>query len=88
MADGVDHLGHEGHGGHLAGVATGLGALGDDDVAPGLHRGHGVTDLAAHVDHQHIAAVAELDDVAGTPSPATKTVAPPSMMALTLASRS
>ncbi len=69
IADGVDDLGHERHGGDLAGVAAGLGALGHDDVASGLDRGDGVADLAAHVHHQHVLAVAQLDDVAGHAQP-------------------
>jgi hypothetical protein len=36
VADRVDDLGHQGHGGDLAGVASRLGALGDDEVAAGL----------------------------------------------------
>ena len=69
VADGVDDLGHERHRGDLAGVAAGLGALGDDDVAAGLDGGDGVADLAAHVhDHQAVA-VAQVDDVAGHAEP-------------------
>ena len=64
LADRVDDLRHERERGDLAGVAAGLGALGDDDVAAGLHRGDGVADLAAHAHHEHVAAVAEVDDVA------------------------
>jgi hypothetical protein len=44
--DGVDHLGDEHHGSDLAGVATGLGTLGDDDVDTGLHVALGVHRLA------------------------------------------
>ena len=65
VADRVDDLRHERERGDLAGVAAGLGALGDDDVAAGLDRGDGVADLAAHVDDEHVAAVAEVDDVTG-----------------------
>ena len=52
-----------------AGVAAGLGALGHHDVAAGLDGGDGVADLAAHVHDQHVAGVAELDDVAGDAEP-------------------
>ena len=41
-----------------------LGALGDDQVAARLHRGHGVADLAAHGGDEDVVVVAELDDVA------------------------
>ena len=69
VADRVDDLGDERHGRDLAGVAAGLGALGDDDVAAGLDRRDGVAHLAAHVDDEHVAAVAEVDDVAGHAEP-------------------
>ena len=36
---------------------------------PGLDRGDGVADLAAHVHDEHVAAVAEVDDVAGHAQP-------------------
>ena len=44
--DGVDDLGDEDHGADLAGVAAGLGALGDDDVDAGLDVALGVHGLA------------------------------------------
>jgi hypothetical protein len=50
-------------------VAAGLGALGHHDVAAGLHRGDRVPDLAAHVDHQQPAGVAQVDHVAGHAQP-------------------
>ena len=56
VADGVDHLGHERHRGDLPGVAAGLGALGDDEVAARLHRADGVADLAAHRADEDVAA--------------------------------
>jgi hypothetical protein len=43
--DGVHHLGDEDHGPDLAGVAPGLGTLGDDDVDAGLHVPFGVDGL-------------------------------------------
>ena len=64
VADGVDDLGHERHGRHRPGVAAGLGALGDDEIAAGLDRGDRVAHLAAHVDHDDVVVVAELDDLA------------------------
>ena len=69
LADRVDDLRDEGERGDLAGVAAGLGALGDDDVAAGLDRGDGVADLAAHVHHEHVAPVAQVDDVARDAEP-------------------
>lgn len=49
---GFNHLGHQHHGGDLAGVAAGLGALGDDHIDPGLHMAGRVVGLAAHrADH-------------------------------------
>ena len=48
-----------------AGVTAGLGALGDDEVAPGVERAFGVFDLAAHRDDEHAVIVTELDDVRG-----------------------
>ena len=65
VAHGVDDLGDERHGGHPAGVAAGLGALGDHQVAPGLDGLHGVVDPAAHVDDQHVGVVAHGDHLAG-----------------------
>ena len=65
VADGVDDLRDEGEGGDLAGVAAGLGALGDDDVAAGLDRRDGVAHLAAHAHDEDVAAVAEVDHVTG-----------------------
>ena len=44
--DGVDDLGDEHHRADLAGVAAGLGALGDDDVDAGRHVALGVDGLA------------------------------------------
>ena len=44
--DRVDDLGDEHHRADLAGVAAGLGALGDDEVDPGLHVALGVHRLA------------------------------------------
>ena len=46
-------------------MAAGLGALGHHEVAARLDGAHGVVDLAAHVDHQHVGAVALLDDLGG-----------------------
>ena len=57
----VDDLGNEGKGGNLPGVAAGLGALRDDEVAAGLHGAHGVIDLSAHGDNDHVVAVAQVD---------------------------
>ena len=65
VPDGVDDLGDERHRRHRPGVAAGLGALGDDEVAAGFDRGDGVAHLAAHVDDEHVAVVAALDHVAG-----------------------
>ncbi len=65
VAHGVDDLGDERHGRHLAGVTAGLGALGHDEVASGLDGAHGVVDLAAHVDDEHVGAVALLDHLGG-----------------------
>ena len=48
LADGVDDLRDERHRGDGAGVAAGLGALGDDEVAPAGDGADGVADLAAH----------------------------------------
>ena len=48
----------------VPGVPAGLGALGDDEVAAGLDRGDRVADLAAHVDHEDVVVVAQLDDLA------------------------
>ena len=64
VTDRVDHLRHERHRGDGARVATGLGALGDDDVAAGFDGADGVADLSAHVDHEHVVVVAELDHIA------------------------
>ena len=77
VTDRVDHLRHERHRGDGARVATGFGALGDDDVAAGFDGGDRVADLPAHVDDEDVVVVAEPDHVARTPSPATKTCAPP-----------
>ena len=65
VADRVDDLGHEGHRGDRAGVAAGLGALGDDEVAAALDGGDGVADLAAHAPDQHVVVVQQVDGVAG-----------------------
>ena len=69
LADGVDDLRDQGQGGDLAGVPPGLGALGHDDVAARLDGGDGVAHLAAHVDHDQVALVAEVDHVAGHAEP-------------------
>ena len=66
-ADRVDDLGDQRHGGDQAGVPPGLGPLGDHDVASGVEGAAGMVDLAAHVDDQHVVAVAEIDDVGGNP---------------------
>jgi hypothetical protein len=50
-------------------VASRLGALRHHDVAAGLDCGDRVTDLPAHVDHEDVAVVAQLDGVAGHPEP-------------------
>ena len=61
----IDDLGHQRHGGHQAGVTSGLGALGDHDVAAGRLGPPGMVHLAAHVDHQETVAMAEVDHVGG-----------------------
>src|SRR5438270_230750 len=43
---------------------AGMGALGHDEVAAGLDGVDGVADLAAHVDHQDVVVVTQLDHVA------------------------
>ena len=65
IANGVDDLRDERHRRNLAGVASRLGPLRDDDVATGLDGQDRVVDLAAHVHHQHAVLVTQLDDVAG-----------------------
>ena len=67
LADGVDDLGNERHRGDRAGMATGLGALGDDEVAPAGDGGDGVADLAAHRGDDDPGVVQRVDDVAGDP---------------------
>ena len=59
-ADGVDDLGDQRERRHLAGVATGLGALGHHQIAAGLDRPHSVLHLAAHADDHHLVAMALL----------------------------
>ena len=46
-------------------MTAGLGALGHDEVASGVDGAHGVVDLAAHVDDEHVGAVALLDHLGG-----------------------
>ena len=46
-------------------MAAGLGALGNDEVTASLDGAHGVIDLAAHVDDQHVGAVALFDHLGG-----------------------
>ena len=53
--------GHERHGGDETGVPTRLGALGDDEVAARVDGPLGVDHLAAHVGHQDVVAVTEID---------------------------
>ena len=65
VADRVHHLRYQGEGGDGTGVSAGLGSLGHHDVAPRFDRGDGVADLPAHVDHQHVALVAEIDHISG-----------------------
>ena len=79
LADGVDDLRDERHRGDGAGVAAGLGALGDDEVAPAGDGADGVADLAAHRADEDVGVVQGVDDSRGTPRPATKIRAPPSM---------
>ncbi len=69
FTDDVDDLRHQRHGCDLAGVSAGLGALRDHDVAPGLDRRNGMAHLAAHVHHQHVVLVTQLDGVAGHAEP-------------------
>ena len=69
FADRIDHLGNERHRGHLTGVPSSLRALGHDDVAPGVHCAPGMVDLAAHVDDEQAAAMAELHHLAGHTQP-------------------
>jgi len=84
---GVDDQGHERQRRHRAGVTTSLGALGDDEVTPGVERALGVFDLAAHRNDEDAVFVAKVDDVRGTPSPTTKVLAPPSISSSTLCLR-
>ena len=65
LADGVDDLRDEGHRGDGAGVATRLGALGDDEVAPAGDGSDGVAHLAAHRADDDVGVVQGVDDVAG-----------------------
>ena len=65
LADGVDDLRDEGHRGDGAGVATRLGALGDDEVAPAGDGSDGVAHLAAHRTDDDVGVVQGVDDVAG-----------------------
>ena len=65
IAHRVDDLWDERHGRHLAGVAARFGALGHDEVATRVDRPHGVFDLPAHVDDEHVGAVALLDHLGG-----------------------
>ncbi len=58
VADRVDDLRHERHRRDVSGVAARLGALRDDDVAPGLDRGDRVAHLAAHDRDEHVVLVA------------------------------
>ena len=57
----IHDLGYEGHCGHQPGVATGLGALGHHDVAPGVEGPSGMVHLPAHVDDEDAVAVTQLD---------------------------
>ena len=79
-AHGVDDLGDQGQRRHLARVAAGLGALGDDEVTSRLDGAHRVVDLAAHADDQDVAGGKARSPRLGRRAPATKAVAPPSMM--------
>ena len=72
--------GHERQRRDLTGVATGLGALRDDDVAAGLDRVDRVADLAAHREHQHRVLVAERDHVARHAEARRRTRVAPSRM--------
>jgi predicted lysophospholipase L1 biosynthesis ABC-type transport system permease subunit len=54
----------ERQGRHGSGVAAGLGALRDHQIAAGFHRGDRVAHLPAHARHEHAAVVAHRDDVA------------------------
>ena len=47
----------------LSGVTARLGALGHHQVASRLDGAHGVLDLAAHADDDHVVAVAQVDDL-------------------------
>ncbi len=62
--DCVDDLRHERHRRDLTGVATGFGALRDNDVAAGFDRGDRVADLPAHREHEHRVLMTERDHVA------------------------
>ena len=46
-------------------MTTSLGALGDDEVTPGVERALGVFDLAAHRNDEDAVFVAKVDDVRG-----------------------
>ena len=48
-----------------AGVTTGLGALGHDDVTARIKRPSSVIDFAAHRDHEDVVVVAEVHHVGG-----------------------
>ncbi len=63
LADGVDDLRDEGHRGDRAGVSTGLGALGDDEVAAAGDRADGMAHLAAHRGDDDPGVVEGVDDV-------------------------
>ena len=65
----VDDLGNERHRGDGSGVASGLRALCDHEVAPGFDGSERVTDLPAHVGDEHAVLVAQLDRVAGDAQP-------------------
>src|SRR6516225_5329378 len=63
LADRVDDLGYQWKGRNLAGVASRFGALGHDEVAPGLDRADSVFDLAAHADDDEIVLMTQVDDL-------------------------
>ena len=64
VADRVDDLRHQRERRDQSGVPARLGALRDDEVATGLDGGDRMTHLAAHVDDEHVVAMAQVDDLA------------------------
>ena len=88
-SDGVDDLGHERHGRDEPGVAAGLGSLCDDQVAPGVDRARRACSTFPHMfTTRRPLSWHSSTTSAGTPRPATKTEAPPSMMSCTCAAMS